>query len=310
MRLELKHLNKFTLSVLLFICAYHLFSLLMQESYLISLFFLFAALITGRILINEQSKTTNSQYLHYCYALSAAWLALFLMFTVANSQPSTLSIWFCTLMLCTSILLKTNHALWFNTIALAIYWAFSFLQSSETSIFIENAFALTIVLFITSITKKSIHDLKNKLSIAQKTDNLTGCIQPNTFRYELEKVVQLHNRYETPFSLICIKYQNYFRTENDLQIWLKELTHLYQSRLRKTDILCRFTTQKFMILLPSTNNENAEALLFDLKNCTNAYEFSFKHSLTETTENPVLSFSTEAFIKNENIENWFNKIQS
>lgn len=309
MKLELNNLNKFTLSVLLFICAYHLFSLLMQGSYLISVLFLCPAIITGRILINEQGKATKLPYLNYFYALCAAWSALLIMFTLVNTQTSTMSVWFCILMLCTSILLKTKHAFWLSTISLAIFWSFSFLASSKTTIFIENAFALTIFLFITSITQKSIQDLKNKLNIAQKTDNLTGCIQPNTFRYELEKVLQLHNRYETPFSLICIKYQNYFRTENDLQIWLKELTHLYQSRLRKTDILCRFTTQKFMILLPSTNNENAEALLSDLKNCTRAYEFSFKHSLTETIENPVLSFSTEAFIKNENIDNWFNKIQ-
>lgn len=309
MKLELNQLNKFTLSVLLFTCAYNLFSLLMQGSYLISLFFLCAVMITGRILINEQSKTTKSPYLHYLYALSAGWFAFLLVLTAANTQTSTLNIWFCLLMLCTSILLKSKHAFWLSTIALAIYWSFSFLATNKTTTFIESAFALTIFLFLTSITNKSIHDLKNKLNIAQKTDNLTGCMQPNTFRYELEKVVQLHNRYATPFSLICIKYQNYFKTENDLQIWLKELTHLYQSRLRKTDILCRFTTQKFMILLPSTNNKNAEALLSDLKNCTSAYEFSFKHSLTETIEDPVLSFSTEAFIKNENIDNWLNKIQ-
>tara|TARA_R110001599_G_scaffold79315_3_gene214897 strand:+ start:1010 stop:1942 length:933 start_codon:yes stop_codon:yes gene_type:complete len=310
MKFELNYLNKFTLSVLLFICAYHLFSLLIQGSFLISLFFLCAAMITGRILINEQSKTKKSPYLHYFYALSTSWLALFLMFTVTNEQPSTLGIWFCSLILCTSILLKTNHALWLNTTALAFYWAFVLLVSNKATIFIESAFALTIFLLIASITQKSIHDLKNKLNIALKTDNLTGCIQPNTFRNELEKVIQLHNRYATPFSLICIKYQNDFSTENDLQIWLKELTHLYQSRLRKTDILCRFTTQKFMVLLPSTSSENAEALLFDLKNCTNAYEFSFKNSLTETIENPILHFSTEVFIRNENIENWFNKIQS
>ena len=254
MKLELNHLSKFALSVLLFICAYHLFSLLMQGSYLISLFFLSAAMITGRILISEQNKTTKSPYLHYVYALSAVWFALLLMLIVANTQSSTLNIWFCTLMLCTSILLKTKHAFWLSTIALATYWSFSFLASSKAANFIENAFALTIFLFVTCITKKSIHDLKQKLNIAQKTDNLTGCIQPNTFRYELEKAVQLHNRYETPFSLICIKYQNYFRTENDLQIWLKELTHLYQSRLRETDILCRFPTQKFMNLLTSKNN--------------------------------------------------------
>lgn len=310
MKFELTHLNKFTLSVLLFICAYHLFSLLIQGSYLISLFFLGAAMMTGRILINKQSKTKKSPYVHYLYALSASWLALFLMLFTANEPLTTLGVWFCILILCTSILLKIKHGLYFNGVALTFYWAFSFLISNKAFIFIESAFALTIVLLIASIIQIIISDLKTKLSIALKTDSLTGCIQPNTFKHELEKVVQLHHRYETPFSLICISYQNYFNTENDLQIWLKELTHLYQSRLRKTDILCRFTAQKFMILLPSTNSKNADTLLSDLQNSTNAYEFSFKQSSTKETKNPTLNFSTETFNKNENIEDWFEKIQS
>jgi diguanylate cyclase (GGDEF)-like protein len=278
--------------------------------YLNSLFFFGAAIISTRILINDQNKLKKSPYLHYAYALSAAWLAFLLMLFTTIEPTPILSIWFCILILCTSILLKIKHALWLNCSALTIYWLFSVQSSSKTSIFIESAFALTIVLLIASVSQKIIYDLKAKLNITLKTDNLTGCIQPTAFRLELEKVVQLYQRYETPFSLICIKYKHYFNTENDLQIWLKELTHLYQSRLRKTDILCRFTAQKFMILLPSTNSKNAKILLSDLKTSTDAYEFSFKQALTEKMKHPVLHFSTETFNNNESLEDWFKNIQS
>ena len=310
MKFELNPLNKYALSALLFVCVYHVFSLLLYGSYFICLVFLCAAFISGHALINAQSNTKYILYSQYFFTLIASWLAVFMMFFSVNEQSATLGIWFGILIFCTSILLNTRHALWLNLIALTIYWAFSFFRSGTTFIFIDSALALTIILLISSVIQTVIHDLKTKLNTALETDNLTGCIHPSNFRHELDKVVQLHNRYETPFSLICIKYQNHFSTEHDLQTWLKELTHLYQSRLRKTDILCRFTTQKFMILLPSTTNKSAEALLLDLENCANAYEFSFKNSLTETVDNPTLNFSTERFIKNEDIDNWFKKIQS
>ena len=122
--------------------------------------------------------------------------------------------------------------------------------------------------------------------------------------------MQLYDRYKTPFSLISIKYQSRFVTEADLQTWLKELSSLYQTRLRKTDVLCRFNTQKFMILLPSTNIKNAQALAQDLENCVSAYEFSFKQASSMVEESPTLSFSAESFENDENIEDWFRKIQS
>lgn len=310
MKFELNHINKFALSVLLFVSIYHVCSLLLQGSYIVCFFFLCATIITGRALVNEQNITKNLFYSQYFYVLIASWLAVFLLSFSANDQLSTISIWFCILILCTSMLLKPNHAFRLNLVALTIYWFFSFFRANTTFIFIESAFALTIMFLVSSMIQKIIHELKTKLSIALETDILTGCIQPNAFKHELEQAVRLYNRYEIPFSLICLKYQSYFSTENDLQTWLKELTFLYQSRLRKTDILCRFTAQKFMVLLPCTNSKNADVLLLDLKNSTNAYQFSFKQHLAEAVKDPTLTFSTEIFTKNENFDEWFKQVQA
>lgn len=312
MKLALNHLNKSALSVLLFTCVYHVFSQLLNGSFFISLFFLCAAIVSGRTLINEQKSTkkqhsSNNRNDLYKYALCSSWLALFSLLFTAENQWSMFAVWFSILILCTSILLQPIHARRFNVIALSIYWAFSLLLTQQSFLFIESALALTIILYLASVIQTLIYDLEAKLNLSEETDKLTGCIQPSTFKHELDKVAQLYDRYATPFSLICIKYQSHFSTENDLQTWLKELAHLYQSRLRKTDVLCRFNTQRFMILLPSTNNENAEVLTQDLKNCVKAYEFSFK---ALPSDGPTLSFSTETFLKDENIEDWFRNIQS
>ncbi|MFT6028304.1 MAG: GGDEF domain-containing protein [Oleiphilaceae bacterium] len=307
MKIELNHLNKSALSALLFICVYHVFSLLMQGSFLVGLTFLCAAIFTARSLINEQKKPKKTQYL---YVLLSSWLTLFLMFFTVNVQTSISGLWFCILILCTSILLRPDNSFRLNTIALVIFWVFAFLESSKTFFFIENALALTVILLLSGLIQTFIYQLEAKLSIAKDTDSLTGCIMPTKFKIELEKVVQLHDRYETPFSLICVNYQSHFNSEEDLQTWLKELSHLYQSRLRKTDIICRFETQKFMILLPSTNNNNAQAVSQDLNNCTSVYEFSYKNTSSKSIKSPTLVFSSETFRKNENIDDWFINIQS
>ena len=222
-------------------------------------------------------------------------------------------VFFSAALLCAHTLMKEQNNTqksFHNNYAYALGSTFGVSESAKTFILIEKALALTVVFLLSGIIQKLIYDLEAKLNIAKETDSLTGCIQSDTFKTELEKAVQLHERYETPFSVICIKYQNLFNTEADLQTWLKELSRLYQSRLRKTDVLCRFNTQKFMILLPSTNITNAKALSIDLENCVSAYEFSFKSGSSITSESPTLTFSTETFVKNDNIDDWFRKIQS
>ena len=310
MTLNLNHINKPALSALLFICVYHVVRLLMQGSFVVSLVFFSAALLCAHTLMKEQNNTQKSFHNNYAYALGSTWFAILVLLFTTNNQTSAIAIWFCILIISTSILLKPAHSLRLNSIALIIFWVFAFLESAKTFILIEKALALTVVFLLSGIIQKLIYDLEAKLNIAKETDSLTGCIQSDTFKTELEKAVQLHERYETPFSVICIKYQNLFNTEADLQTWLKELSRLYQSRLRKTDVLCRFNTQKFMILLPSTNITNAKALSIDLENCVSAYEFSFKSGSSITSESPTLTFSTETFVKNDNIDDWFRKIQS
>lgn len=310
MTLKPRDLNKSALSALLFLCVYHVVSLLMQGSFFVGFIFLGATIVSARTLINEQNNTHKTIHNNYAYALGCAWLAAFVLLFSDNNSISSIGVWFCILIIGTSILLKQSHSLKLNSITLIIFWAFAFLESAKTFILIESAIVLTIIFILSGIIQRIIYDLELRLTIAKDTDSLTGCIKSNAFIIELEKVVQLYERYETPFSLICIKYQSHFNTEAELQIWLKELSSMYQSRLRKTDVLCRFNTQKFMILLPSTNIKNAEALSLDLENCASAYEFSFKNEPSILSEPPSLNFTSETFTKNENIDDWFRKIQS
>lgn len=307
MKLNSKQLNRLALGALLFISVYHVISLLMAGSFAVSMVFLFAAILSGRTLVHEQLNTRTPFSSHYIHVSSSTWFALVLMLYTSTHAYSTLGVWFGIVILSTSILLNQNLSLRVNLFGLISYWIFAIFLSEKTFHYINTALGLSVLFLISQIIHKRILDLEAQLLLTQKTDRLTGCILPSNFQTELQKVVQLYERYNTPFSIIIIKYESSFNADSDLDLWLKELAHLYKSRLRKTDILCRFNTQKFMVLLPSTNIESAQTLAEDLHNCAQKYEFSFK----KTTNNyPTLSFATETYKNSEHLEGWFRKIQS
>ena len=307
MKLNSEHLNRLALGALLFISVYHVISLLMDGSLVVSMVFLLAATLNGKALIHEQLNTRIQFSSHYKHVLFSTWFALVLMLYTSTHSYSTLGVWFGIVILSTSILLNPNLSLKLNLFGLISYWIFATFLSEKSFHYINTALGLSVLFLISQIIHKRISELEAHLILTQKTDRLTGCILPSNFQTELQKVVQLYERYKTPFSIIIIKYESSFNTESDLDLWLKELAHLYKSRLRKTDILCRFNTQKFMVLLPSTNIESAKTLAEDLYKCAQKYEFSFK----KTSKNsPTLSFTTESYKNGEHLESWFSKIQS
>ena len=237
MSFDYKHLNITALSAVLFMSVYHVFSLILHGTFIISFLFLFnAVLSTLAILEANKQPDTNTKLTLYVLLLSC--FSLFVYMLSHLNTVNSLSLWFCIVVFSSSILLTSSQALRLNLLTLLLYWAVILLFTSNPFQLIESALALTLITILISILSQITKELKNELDLSRKTDPITGCIQPNEFKPELAKVTQLFERYNTPFSLICIKYDSSFPSENDLQTWLKELAQLYQSRLRKTDILC------------------------------------------------------------------------
>lgn len=306
MKLELKKLNKSALAILLFVSIYHALSLLIHKAFGVSFLFALTSVFTARLLLLEERKSKD-QKKHYLNLILATWLALFVLLLKADLVSGFLGVWLSIVIICTSLLLKPVVAFRVNIGVLTVYWLLSLFYFDTSFVYIETALALSIIILLTMMMNQQFHALKTKLKIAKKTDPITGCIQSNEFKMELDKLVQLHERYATPFSIICIKYESSFTLENDLDVWLRELSQLYQSRLRKTDILCRYSTQTFMILLPSTNNKNAEILSSDLEKCASAYQFSFQEN---QFQEPSLLFTTETYENNTNLVDWLRQIQT
>lgn len=305
-KIELKHLNKLALGILLFVSIYHAFNLFMHRSFGISFIFVLSSAFTVRTLLREEI-TAVSQKNNYLSVVIASWLALFFFLLEDSAASSLTSIWLSLAIICTAILLRPIQSFRINSIALFSYWLLALFYLDSSFAYIETALWLTVMLLVTAVINQQFHLLKSKLSIAKTTDQLTGCIQTQAFRSELDKVMQLHERYATPFSLISIQCQNDFNDEGDQNTWLKELAQLYKSRLRKTDILCRYNNHTFIALLPSTSNKNAKLLSLDLEKCADAYQFSYQQT---NDIKPRITFTTKTYEKNTDLTNWLREIQS
>lgn len=309
MSFDYQHLKSAAFSGILFMSVYHVISSILQSAFLVSFFFLFNCVLSTLALLAVNKPKID----HVKLTLSVMLLSSFSLYIFLLSHldtPNATSIWFCIIILCNSVLLSSSLAFRLNLSIIISYWLIIVLLSNKSLLHIESALTLTLITLLISMLGQVTRNLVNQLELSIKTDTLTGCIQTDEFKLELAKVTQLFDRYNTPFSLICIKYDSAFPSESEFEIWIKELAQLYQSRLRKTDILCRFNSQKFMILLPSTPHKNAETLCSDLKKCADAYEFSYQKAANPHNINTRLTFVTETYTDKDTLEDWFQKLQS
>lgn len=91
-------------------------------------------------------------------------------------------------------------------------------------------------------------------------DGLTGLYNHRYFQEALTVEVLRCNRHDRGFSLIFLDVDN-FKHYNDVNghptgdVALKSIARQIESRLRGSDILCRYGGEEFVIILPETNKE-------------------------------------------------------
>jgi diguanylate cyclase (GGDEF)-like protein len=94
------------------------------------------------------------------------------------------------------------------------------------------------------------------------TDSLTGAYNRRYLELQAETCVRTRDRYGRPTSLLLLDL-DHFKLINDRfghtvgDVALQRLVALVQQRIRKTDILCRFGGEEFVVLLTETNAANA-----------------------------------------------------
>jgi diguanylate cyclase (GGDEF)-like protein/PAS domain S-box-containing protein len=107
-----------------------------------------------------------------------------------------------------------------------------------------------------------LHLAQKELKAQSYIDPLTKTNNRRSYQKKITKLIALHERYKTPFSVIMYDIDD-FKKINDTyghnigDKVLIEMSALVQSTLRVNDTLCRIGGEEFVILLPETSQDSA-----------------------------------------------------
>lgn len=111
-------------------------------------------------------------------------------------------------------------------------------------------------------------------------DSLTGLYNRRHFENVLKLELLRAERHHHPVSLIFFDV-DYFKIYNDTHghpmgdVVLQEIASLVQSRVRDTDIVCRYGGEEFIIVLPYTTKEDARRLAEDIRKTVSIHRFPY-----------------------------------
>ena len=243
-------------------------------------------------------------------------LLLWVAFIISNFNHSIIPVlpWLFVLSIATYISMSPNKADILNVIGISSVM----LSNITTTPILTCQSMLPLIVFVTviSVIMRKIKVLSKDLIDAQTMDALTGSLNPLHFKKEIEKATELHRRYATSVSNLTLTFDAQGSLLNTLgqqahALYIKELAQVCQSRLRNTDILCRYSDVFFIILLPSTDVTNADYLAKDLLKSCKAYDFSCtkenKHLANSTTSPVNFSYQICELLDNENWESWLSR---
>jgi len=111
-------------------------------------------------------------------------------------------------------------------------------------------------------TLLKIKELKDTLLIATTTDALTGLYNRKYLHDRLGSEMSRAKRYKSKIS--CLLFDiDFFKVVNDMygydwgDVLLKSLADKLKSLIRKEDVLTRYGDEEFLLMLPSTSEDNA-----------------------------------------------------
>jgi len=311
MKADIVKLDNMALVALLFISIFQTFSLLLQGAILPSILFIISALLNIKALFRSPQKAnhpyqTNTSLL----AIFSIWLGFLFTFLFFTHNDQTLSQlgWLYILAACSFMLVSSRLAIGINILALVGLF-FIIIRQNASLKNIEALLPICIFVLFISVINKYIKQLTHALNSARTTDILTGCANPSELKKEIKKVVELHHRYATHVSCLSLNFNLKFEQYPQYEIWLQELAQVCQSRLRNTDTICRYSDDKFILLLPNTGKKNALNLADDLLKACLAYDFSILNQEANTLHLSESNF-TYKVIEYDGKSNWESWLQS
>lgn len=137
---------------------------------------------------------------------------------------------------------------------------------SSPMIYFLNTMIRAVFYFFVTYLVSALHKSQIEERLAARTDFVTGAVNARFFNELLQMEIDRIRRYPHPITVVYIDIDN-FKLVNDLyghQIGdevLRDIVNELKSQLRKTDIVARVGGDEFVLMLPSTRQEEAEVVL-------------------------------------------------
>jgi two-component system cell cycle response regulator len=136
--------------------------------------------------------------------------------------------------------------------------------------------------------KKNIRRAQEKLDSMPTTDELTGLYNQHFFIEAVNREISRAQRYGDKFSLGILGPDNFQQVRHDFgqaasDAAFSEISRKLTTRLRRSDLLCRFAQHQFAILAPRTAADHAKIVMEDFRKLVQNAEFKSNGSHFQLT---------------------------
>ncbi len=153
------------------------------------------------------------------------------------------------------------------------------------SLLINLLIALIITIMVLSISWFTLGGYQRRLEVMATTDKLTGLNNRQMFDPILERLLKHAARHNTDLAAVIIDI-DYFKKINDQyghpfgDKVLIEVADLIKKTTRKSDVLCRWGGEEFVVLMPNCNSIEAMSFAAKLQAVFAAHPFNIEqHSI-------------------------------
>jgi len=145
--------------------------------------------------------------------------------------------------------------------------------------------AYGLILLTNERIEAELHAAHRDIEVLARTDSLTGLWNRRHFEDTLEAEIERAQRYGTPLSLLALDADHFKRVNDELghhagDAVLRDIARLIGVRIRRSDVLCRWGGEEFMVLVPGTGVRQAAVMAEKIRQGIAAHVFDQVGPLT------------------------------